>query len=354
MEVFIMKPSQALLSIKAVLKGSNTPFLLGGTGIGKSAIVRAYVDDIAEDRKVVVDKINPTQKEFGFIDFRLSLYESVDLGGLPYINDANEQKRAFLGNLPVSGEGILFFDEYAQAHNSIQAICGQLLYEGRIGDYSLPKGWKVICAGNRATDRAGSNKLPSHVVGRCTMIDFEHSTDDWLAWASKNDICSDILGFISFQPELLNDFDPKITTPQPSPRSWARLSDTLKIDPPKEVLQLIVQGDIGERASIEFMSFLSLKNDVPNLQDICEGKDVEVVDSGGLCYATVCALVTVLKEVSDDKLHDYFANALDYIEKFPTPEFGIFFVRSLIGARNDVVDSARYGEFKIKNQDLEV
>ena len=157
-----MKPSQALLSIKAVLKGSNTPFLLGGTGIGKSAIVRAYVDDIAEDRKVVVDKINPTQKEFGFIDFRLSLYESVDLGGLPYINDANEQKRAFLGNLPVSGEGILFFDEYAQAHNSIQAICGQLLYEGRIGDYSLPKGWKVICAGNRATDRAGSNKLPSH------------------------------------------------------------------------------------------------------------------------------------------------------------------------------------------------
>ncbi len=57
-----MKPSQALLSIKAVLKGSNTPFLLGGTGIGKSAIVRAYVDDIAEDRKVVVDKINPTQK----------------------------------------------------------------------------------------------------------------------------------------------------------------------------------------------------------------------------------------------------------------------------------------------------
>ena len=58
-----MKPSEALLSIKAVLKGSNTPFLLGGTGIGKSAIVRAYVDDIAEDRKVIVDKINAPPKE---------------------------------------------------------------------------------------------------------------------------------------------------------------------------------------------------------------------------------------------------------------------------------------------------
>ena len=36
MEVFIRKPSQALLSIKAVLKGSNTPYLLGGTGIGNT------------------------------------------------------------------------------------------------------------------------------------------------------------------------------------------------------------------------------------------------------------------------------------------------------------------------------
>ena len=349
-----MKTSKAMLMMKSVLKGINSPFLLGGTGIGKSAIVRSLAEDIADGRKLVEDEINPKENEFGFMDFRLSLYESHDLSGLPFI-EKGKQVRAMLGNLPESGEGILFLDEYAQCSQNLQAICGQLIgKDKKIGEYKLPKGWQIVLAGNRATDRAGSFKLPSHVVGRCTMIDFEHSTDDWLAWASKNDICSDILGFISFQPELLNDFDPKITTPQPSPRSWARLSDTLKIDPPKEVLQLIVQGDIGERASIEFMSFLSLKNDVPNLQDICEGGDVEVVDSGGLMYATVCALVSVIKEASDSNLHDYFANALDYIEKFPTPEFGIFFVRSLVGARSDIVDSSRYGEFKIKNQDLEV
>ena len=44
-------------------------------------------------------------------------------------------------------------------------------------------------------------------------------------------------------------------------------------------------------------------------------------------YATVCALVSVYKEAKMIELHDYFANALDYIEKFPTPEFGIFFVK---------------------------
>ena len=120
-----MKPSTALQIIQSVLKGGNAPFLLGGTGVGKSAIVRELADILAKGREIVIDCINPTKKQYGFIDFRLSLYESVDLGGLPYIDDAGGQKRAFLGNLPVSGEGLLFFDEYAQSHSSVQAIVGQ-------------------------------------------------------------------------------------------------------------------------------------------------------------------------------------------------------------------------------------
>ena len=108
-----MKPSIAKQIMKSVLMGGNSPFLLGGTGVGKSAVVRQVADDLADDRDVVIDKVKPNSKEFGFIDFRLSLYESVDLGGLPYIDDDGGQKRAFLGNLPMGGDGVLFFDEYA-------------------------------------------------------------------------------------------------------------------------------------------------------------------------------------------------------------------------------------------------
>ena len=119
--------------MKSVLQGGNAPFLLGGTGVGKSAIVRELADTLADSRKIVLDCIKPTNTQYGFIDFRLSLYESVDLGGLPYIDDEGGQKRAFLGNLPVKGEGLLFFDEYAQAHPSVQAVVGQLIYEKRLG-----------------------------------------------------------------------------------------------------------------------------------------------------------------------------------------------------------------------------
>ena len=349
-----MKPSKALQIIKSVLKGGNAPFLLGGTGIGKSAIIRELADILADGREIVIDTIRPTKKQYGFIDFRLSLYESVDLGGLPYIDDEGGQKRAFLGNLPVQGEGLLFFDEYAQAHPSVQAVVGQLIYEKRLGEYAMPKGWKICCAGNRSTDRAGSNKLPSHVVGRTSLINFEHDTNDWLAWAVKNDVQTDILGFIQYQPEWLNVFDSKMMTPQPSPRSWTRLSDTLKTNPPEEVWQMIAESDIGETGAIEFVSFVSLKNEIPSLDDIVTGKEVEVVDDIGLMYATVVALATVIKEADSKKLGGFFENSLAYIKKFPTPEYAIFFVRAIINVRSELIETSTYSEFKVEHQDLEV
>lgn len=349
-----MKPSQALQSIQYVLKGGNSPFLLGGIGIGKSAIIRELAEIMSDGREVIVDCINPSKGQYGFIDFRLSLYESVDLGGLPYIDDEGGQKRAFLGNLPTKGEGLLFFDEYSQSHSSVQAIVGQLIYEKRLGEYVLPAGWKIICAGNRASDRAGSNKLPTHVVGRTTLISFEHDTNDWLAWAVKNDVQTDILGFINYQPTWLNVFDSKVITPQPSPRSWTRLSDTLKTNPPTELWQLICESDIGEVAAVEFTTFVSLKNELPNLDDIVNGIDVEIPDRVGLMYACVVALVTVLKEASNKAIGGYFENAVAHVKKFPTPEFAIFFVRSVTNAKPELIDTSTYSKFKVDHQELEV
>ena len=352
-----MKPSDALRIMKSVIKGGNSPFLIGGTGIGKSAVVDVLIEYLANGRKIVADCINPKKNEYGSISFRLALYESVDLGGVPVpveVDDSFVQRRAFLGNLPISGEGLLFFDEYGQASPSVQAVVGQLIYERRLGEYQLPEGWKIVCASNRATDRAGSNKLPSHVIGRTSLINFEHDTNDWMNWAMENDVHLDVMAFIQAMPNYLNVFDPKVITPQPSPRSWVRLSDTLKTDPPRDLLQMISEADVGEEASIEFTSFLSLKDKVPDLDAIVGGKDVEVADDNGLMYATCVALVTVLKEANKKQVGSFFKNSLKYVEKFPTPEYGIFFVRSVIGARPELMDTATFSKFKVDNQDLEV
>ena len=108
-----MKMSEILSHIEYVVKGNKVPILKGGTGIGKSATVRQLVDKLADGRKVV-DRINPNEDEYGFIDMRLCYLDTHDLGGLPYLDTSDEsdtvkvQRRALLDNLPKSGEGVLF------------------------------------------------------------------------------------------------------------------------------------------------------------------------------------------------------------------------------------------------------
>ena len=87
----MFKPSEAKMSCLSVLKGNNIPFLIGGTGVGKSAIVKEIAEELAEDR-TLTDSVNPKDNEFGFISFRLGLVESIDLGGLPYIEDGTQKK----------------------------------------------------------------------------------------------------------------------------------------------------------------------------------------------------------------------------------------------------------------------
>jgi len=349
-----MKPSIARAIALKTLEGGITPFLLGGTGVGKSAVVLDIAKELAKDRELSIDNLEPNSKQYGFIDFRLSLLESVDLGGLPYLDKNNNQRRAFLGNLPKKGEGLLFLDEFAQAHPSVQTLAGQLIKEKRLGEYVLPEGWKVVCAGNRSSDRASSNKIPSHVVGRVSLIEFDHDFNDWSKWANANGVHAQVLGYLSFQPQALNEFDSKVLGSQPSPRTWTNLSDVLKTNPDESIIQELVKSFVGEVQAIEFKNFLLLMNDIPNLTEIVEGRCEYVLEDVGLCFATAIALVDVIKGADNKKVFTYFENSIEFFKKcFPSPEFSIFFVRQCIEHRKELVETDTYSAFKLANKDLE-
>ena len=350
-------PKQAMESALHILRSGNTPFFIGGVGIGKSSIVREMVDVLADGLSVVRDVINPSKKQFGFIDLRLSLLESIDLGGIPIpeqVGDHWIQRRAFLGNLPTGGVGLLFLDEFQQAHPSVQTICSQLVYERRIGEYQLPRGWCIVCASNRASDRAGAHRMTSNNRSRVWEMTVKSSADDFLQYGSANGFHPDVLAYISYRQDALNQFDPKIDAPQTTPRGWEFISDVLNTDPPKELYNLLFAGFIGAEQAIEFSTFLSLKDDVPDLKAILTGKKVDVPDKAGLCYATICAILSVMKDAKDSVIHDWFSNALAYIERMPTPEFGILFVRQIANARAEVKESDSFVKFKVANQDLEI
>jgi len=333
---------------------THTPMILGSSGLGKSTIVEDVAEYFADllDLKLV-DSISPSDEEFGYKEMRSALYESIDFSGLPYI-EQGIQKRAFLGNLPVSGKGILFLDEFAQAPTSVQTVLSQLIYEKRIGDYSLPDGWMIVVAGNRSIDRAGSNKITTNNMTRVWNCTIESNTENWLNWASQNDVHQDVVSYIGYRQDVLNQFDAKAIGSQAVPRTWVMVSDMLKTDPDKDLYELLFSGYIGEEQTMEFINFLSLKNDVPNLSAILSGKAVDVPDGAGLCYATICALLGVIGEAKDSVVHDYFKNASSFVELFPTPEFSIMFVRQIVNKRPELKESKTFIDFKISNQDLEM
>ena len=364
-----MRPSEALQVALHVLRGGNSPFFIGSVGVGKSYVAYGLCNILANGLEVVRDEINPSDSQYGFIDIRLSLLESIDLGGLPFLGKNNEQKRAFLGNLPTGGKGLLLFDEYSQAHSSVQAVCGQLLYERRIGEYLLPDGWQIICCGNRQTDRAGSNKLPTHVVGRCSIIDFDVSLEDWIEWAINNGVHPQVIGFIQMMPQGLWEFDSKLATPQANPRSWTRLSDTLKTDPPKAIRNATMFAtDVGEHWAIEFDNFLYLSEEIPSIDEIMKNPEKAELPSGGsyhkkkksgdvnvggITYATIVALTTTVNNATKAKVFKYFESSLTYIQRLPSPELGVFFVRQTTAQRPELKETKSFISYKVKNSDIE-
>tara|TARA_R100001510_G_scaffold55602_1_gene59784 strand:+ start:1959 stop:3056 length:1098 start_codon:yes stop_codon:yes gene_type:complete len=354
--------------IKYIIQDNDVPMLLGGVGIGKSSIVRAIASDLADGKKLV-KKTNPSAKEFGFLDLRLSQYDVIDLGGLPYIKDG-EQKRAMLPNLPTEGEGVLFLDEFAQCPQSLQKVVGQLFDPideitgvRALGTYQLPQGWKIVLGGNRASDGSGANKLLVHCSNRVELIEVEPTANDWIEWAMENDIHADLIAYISNAPQALMDVDYKaLSSAQATPRSWERVSKRLhRIDSggvpeanDSGWLKNFLAITIGEEQAYELTAFLKMKDDMPNLRDIVTGKDVPVVEQGGLCYLTSMALVETVG--SSDKMdkETWFGNALSYVKSMATPEFSIFFVRSAVKKNPELAETEVFIKFKVDNQDLEI
>ena len=351
--IYGSSPSTTLEMMHLMKNAGQTPLVLGSVGVGKSETIYQFAESLAEEEGLSVswDNASPTSKQFGLVDFRLSHFESVDFGGLPYIVDG-VQKRAMLGNLPTKGKGLLFLDEFAQASQDLQAIASQLIKERRLGEYIFPEGWTVVLAGNRHSDRSSANKIVAHGMGRVGLIEFESNASDWLKWASENGIDERLTGFIQYQPHLLNNFDPKIVEPSATPRTVTNLSKVLAQNPSKDILPNLIYAFVGREFTAEFMAFLTLSQDVPNLQKILSGKKVDVVEGVGLQYATAVALTSEVKQSNDKDVAIHFENALKYVEQFQTDEFGIFFVRSMVGLVPALKQTKAYSDFVVRNQDL--
>jgi hypothetical protein len=173
----------------------------------------------------------------------------------------------------------------------MQSAWGIIILERSTKHYKFPPGWFMVCAGNNATDRAGSSRLISAVENRVTHYNVVPELEEFFSYAFAREFNPTILGFLKKFPDFLLKFDPK--SPErgfPSPRSWELASDIMKMmpfdparideeaDEPASVtrarsnLRDTLSGAIGSGTATEFMAYLKMWKDMPDLEEILSGR----------------------------------------------------------------------------------
>lgn len=319
-----MRPAQLLAVLDREFtstdEGHHTPVMLWGPpGVGKSQMIA----QVAEKHNVQV------------IDIRLSQMEPTDLRGIPFRTDDKVEWAipALLPDVARHGKsGILFLDEITSAAPTVSAAAYQLILDRRLGEYQVPDGWAIFAAGNRQGDRGVTYTMPAPLANRFSHFEVDTHLDDWVAWAYAHELDERVIAFLRFRPELLFDFDPAHNPVAfPSPRSWEFAHRGLqKFGDNPELLLGALQACVGPAAGIELKAFVDNLDNMPDIDAIVRGEDVNVPKEIDLQYAVAASLVgRAIRAKGEGNSQEVWGHILDYARNFPQREMGVMLVSDM-------------------------
>ena len=329
-EYLSLKPSLMVKAIATAVRAKQPVLLRGVSGSGKTDIYSQVADQL--DHDLIVD--------------RLALMDPVDLRGLPSVTDRSTSWMV-PDYFPREGcrDTIWFFDEWAQGSTAVQNAAGQLLNERRLGGYKLPDNVVIMAASNWHKDRAGTNRLPSHIADRFLFLNLEVDLDDWCKWAFRVGLRVEVIAFMRFRSELLSVFDPNVEC-GPSPRSWAQVSAVLEAGPCLETELAMYAGKVGLAAAGEFMAFLKVFRTLPSVDQILLNPGtVEVPqDQPATLYALAGSLARRSTEANFDRV-------ITYANRMPQ-DVGVCLVQQAVQRHEELKTTAPFIRWASENSEF--
>ena len=306
---YALKPSELKDVLPLLLNADLVPFIEGPPGVGKSEIVAQLAADM-------FGQGGPCSDAF-FRDIKPAGRDPVDFTGLP-VPDMEAFLTQWLkpGFLPTDGEGILFLDEFTAAGPQVQSVLLEFVRQRKAGEYRLPRGWKIVTAGNGDKDRAYATTMGSAMANRLVHLHAVVDVDDWCRWAIDEDLPAIIVAFIRFRPELLHNFEPKSKNKEKafaSPRTIADAGRILRQDPPERLRPALLAGTIGEAAATELEGFLRVWHALPSIDQILLHPDQALVPPDDEAAAR-CAIAAVLTDRSSPQNFDA---VMTYADRLP-------------------------------------
>lgn len=297
--MFPQQISETLTTIFGKEKRSIVVLLQGPPGIGKTAAVGQAARSVGKELKT----------------FALPTCESVDLRGLPFVDKGRTQ---WASPLPRDGKGILLLDELSSAAPDVQVAAHHLVHAEPGSDMSLPAGWHLVLTGNRAVDKTLYRAVSAPLRNRMVILNAEPDIKQWAEWAMDNDIVPTITAFARWRPELLMAKEIPGEGAFPSPRSWEAVSNILALGLPANIEREMIQGTIGEGATIEFSAYLKTARELPAIEAIIDSPMRSAVPKSP---AQLYALTTSLAQYTRERKK----SAMKYVARMPA-EFALLYV----------------------------
>jgi hypothetical protein len=278
----IANPTQLKIMLTSFLKAGLPILITGATGVGKSDIVDESRSDAG----------------FDLIVSHPAVSDPTDFKGLPW-PDATKKSASFIPfgefnrALNATTPTAWFFDDLGQAPNAVQAACMQLFLARRVNGHILPDCVTFVGATNRRTDRAGVSGILEPVKSRfVSIVELATDIDSWCRWAFAHNVPPMLIAFLRYRSELLSAFNPTADlTNSPLPRTWAHLAKIEALQLPADIEAIAMAGAVGEGASIEYLAFRAMANNLINLDAMLhDPKGCKLPTKPDQLYATAVGL----------------------------------------------------------------
>jgi len=233
-------------------------FIWGPPGIGKSALVEQFAQDVGLD----------------CVSLLGSQLAPEDLIGVPRIEG---NRSVFCPPRMIARDTayLLFVDELNACSFEVQKAFYSLINDRRLGEYHLPEGSVVVGAGNRAQDQAIVKPMSSALMNRMLHVELKPTARDWLHWAYLQGIHEWIIRYVETRPDHLWIAPPKTEETFTTPRAWHILSDALQAYgatvTPQEV-EMLAAGCLSQNHARSFGAFVKQLHGNLRVELILEGK----------------------------------------------------------------------------------
>ncbi len=221
---------------------NTTPVCIWGThGLGKTEMIKAYADEHGWEFAYCA----PGQFE-----------EMGELHGFPKTDEAT-------GTMVYSpprwvpkhdGPGILLLDDFNRAGDRILRGLMQLLQDGGLASWQLPKGWNIVLTANPGGADYSISELDPAMLDRAVHISMTFDAKAWAKWATASGVDTRGISFVLTYPEMVSG---GATTPRSLVRFFRLIEDISDLKGSLDMVTDLAESALEPAAVLTFVAFVN-------------------------------------------------------------------------------------------------